>query len=403
MAGLLDFNPAASPAQRMGTSGSGGVTLQDLLFGVGIGLLGNRNAAQGLAQGGLLAMQTGRQRQQDERQAAQDAFRERYMGAQMDQMERKAQAQRQAHERFQGLLSNAPEEIRGVLSALGPEDGARFYAERAFPKPTKAPAWEEKERALLEMGMSPAEARSVALGAMRVTVDPTTGQTSLVDLTRGTQRLLTPQGTGPQAAPQMAPSAQVSQAPGSGGIPSLPGLGGPSQAAQSAAGPVPLVDEVDRVYGLMNVAKDVGSGIGGQFNDRLVNDEVVKARTKARVLREDLISAFSKSGRPPVVEQARILENLPSLGIGESPGRARIMLETLADQIAQQADADESYAAQPGIHVKERAEAQARARDLRRIHRQIVGDGAREQPGGGQGGNLQNMSDQDLLRALGVQ
>jgi len=80
--------------------------------------------------------------------------------------------------------------------------------------------------------------------------------------------------------------------------------------------------------------------VGQFFPENFTFAETTEDRTQLRSARQQLISALSISGKPPVIEQERIEGNLPSLGPLESPERARTQLTQLTSDLLRQREAD---------------------------------------------------------------
>lgn len=116
---------------------------------------------------------------------------------------------------------------------------------------------------------------------------------------------------------------------------------------------------------------EIGSKTGGQFTDALNNSELEQARTNLRMLREEFISALAKSGRPPVVEQQRILESFPSLGPMESPERAKASLQAVSDSLVKIRNDDLQFAQDSSAPADARGEARERARAIDRMLRRL--------------------------------
>lgn len=153
----------------------------------------------------------------------------------------------------------------------------------------------------------------------------------------------------------------------------------PSPASVAAGGSAvaqPVVPErslFQRVeaLGALPFFTEAGGKIFGQVSDRFVNERIVADREAFKLFREEIISALGKSGRPPVVEQARILEAAPSLGLLESPANARAQLRSLKRHLEAVRDDDVDFANNERNAAKLRIEAMDRARAIARVLLQI--------------------------------
>jgi len=114
--------------------------------------------------------------------------------------------------------------------------------------------------------------------------------------------------------------------------------------------PQGLVERPLRVGLVPYLQEGLSRSVGQFFPENFTFAETTEDRTQLRSARQQLISALSISGRPPVVEQERIERNLPSLGPLESPERARAQLEQLTGDLLRQRQADLEALDDPGIN-----------------------------------------------------
>lgn len=193
---------------------------------------------------------------------------------------------------------------------------------------------------LMKRGFSRADAQDIAFGNVRVSQNPLTGETTLVNVATGEQRPLHRTDHGDQE--EVAP--------------------------------------VEQKQGLLDSKLDVGlvpwlqEGISrtfGQFFDSANNPSVTKARTKLRSAQQQLVSALAVSGRPPLIEQQRIINNLPSLGPFESPSRAATQLDTLLDDLMVQRRADKQSIENENLNPSLRKDIQKRVNAIDRMIRVI--------------------------------
>jgi len=163
--------------------------------------------------------------------------------------------------------------------------------------------------------------------------------------------------------------AQYMTDPVTGNLISIDRTSGQSQVTGGTTFPSPApgaVPESKTIFGtLENAVGAVPTTIAG-FNRTFgqifgTDQNVDRARADLRGLRENIITAFSKSGRPPVVEQQRILERFPNFGLAESVGRATESLASIYDDLMLQMQDDMRYANSQGIPIKDRQEALSRA------------------------------------------
>lgn len=163
--------------------------------------------------------------------------------------------------------------------------------------------------------------------------------------------------------------AQYMTDPVTGNLIAIDRPSGKSQVSERTTFPTPApgaVPEGQTIFATLNDAVGaVPTAIAG-FNKTLgqvfgTDEGVDRARADLRGLRENIITAFSKSGRPPVVEQERILERFPNFGLAESVGSATSALSSIYDDLMLQMQDDMRYANTQGIPVKDRQEALSRA------------------------------------------
>lgn len=186
---------------------------------------------------------------------------------------------------------------------------------------------------------------------------------------------------------------------------------------------IPEIKKEDTVFGslhglgLVPVGKEMASRTVGQFLEGADFPEVTNARSNIRSIRDQIIAAYSTSNRPPIVQQERILENFPSLGVAESPARAFEIMSNVHSQLTRQMDADLKSSRDPTIDPIVRREHQRRALAIRDVLEQIgnpddfdVKDIPRADfkelfnlvPTTESGEDVSGMSDEALKRLLGI-
>lgn len=248
------------------------------------------------------------------------------------------------------------------------------------PLPNEQDQRDRKIRDLMNQGVERARAEDIVDGRERIIQHPVSGQTMRYNArTEETHPV-----DFPGDAPHMLPESE---------------RGG-------------MLDEPLEV-GFVPWLAELGSRTGGQFSDRLNNEDLERARTDMRMLREEFIEALAKSGRPPVVEQQRILESFPSLGPMESPERARASLQAVADSLVRIRNDDLRYSQDHSAPARDRGEARERARAIDRMLRRLdpslfqqddgpspgrqgIGGGSAGAPGVGGPEAIQGMGAQEL-------
>ena len=109
------------------------------------------------------------------------------------------------------------------------------------------------------------------------------------------------------------------------------------------------IDELAQGTGALSAAKSALGNTIGQLAPSLVDEKNVNARTGLRQLNDKMIAAFSISGRPPVVEQERILQMLPAPGIFQSPRDAELTLNSLKSALTRQYNTDAAMLDRGGL------------------------------------------------------
>jgi hypothetical protein len=203
-------------------------------------------------------------------------------------------------------------------------------------------------------GMSKRDARDIVDGRIKVTTDPLTGEVNLTNLATGKARKAT--GVSAPAAPT-PPELTVD-------APVLP-IADASQPTET------LFDVVGAGVGAIPVAKEIMSTTLGQISPGLTFSETTKARTKIKGVREALISALAKSGKPPLAEQERLLDLLPSTGIFESPEHAADQLTELYGLLGRQIIEDLAVSNDPSMAKKVREESAMRAQETKNVLREL--------------------------------
>lgn len=134
--------------------------------------------------------------------------------------------------------------------------------------------------------------------------------------------------------------------------PDQDGAGGQTKRSRT-----PVLSDVSRFGGTAPVGEAVEKFTFGAFGS---NEERNQQRQRYRILRETVVDAFSRSGRPSNFAQQRVEELLPSSGVFESPARAFDQLSTMHETLQDNVAEDRQIAANPNLPQKERAEAQGR-------------------------------------------
>ena len=123
----------------------------------------------------------------------------------------------------------------------------------------------------------------------------------------------------------------------------------------------------EEIAGIPLVGKPLNEWLEENFADLGFSDaeKVVRLRANYRLIRSDVLGAYSQSARVPVIEQQRILENLPKMGFLETPERARGKLVTLHAQLMTIAETEEAYAKDWSNNSKLREDAGRTAKRVR--------------------------------------
>ncbi|MQA65041.1 MAG: hypothetical protein GEU76_03935 [Alphaproteobacteria bacterium] len=201
----------------------------------------------------------------------------------------------------------------------------------------------QKIASLTGRGLDQTTAEDIVDGNIDIEIVPTTGRARLVN--KLTQ--------------------QVTEIP-IGGAKETPAAGEQTTPPPTEQQPGP-----GQAFGALNWLKDISTDTLGQVFEEMQFPEVRAARTQMKFLREEIINALSKSGRPPVVEQARILETLPSLGPVESIGGAVVALKTTRGLLEQVKADDEVFSDDANQPDKLRLEAFERVRRINRVLKQM--------------------------------
>lgn len=246
--------------------------------------------------------------------------------AQQQQMEQLGNAWRTARalppeqraERAQGLIAGAvrmritDEPTADQLSSLmaqDPERGSQVI-DQIFgmePKQRKETERDRKIQGLMDRGTPRNEAVDIVDRNLQVKLDPLSGEPFTINLATGDREAV-------GGAPPQAPAAPVPE-------------GGPEKT---------VFDRIGEGVGFGAVVSETISRTAGQIVPSLADQETTQARTAIRGLREKLLQALAISGRPPVVEQTRLLENIPSTGVFESEPHATAQLTELHGQLSRQ-------------------------------------------------------------------
>lgn len=165
--------------------------------------------------------------------------------------------------------------------------------------------------AMTDYGVSKKEARDIVDGRLTVKVDALSGETKLVNIATGTEKIVT------GAAP---PVSEIEGAPEVGAeVTPEPISGVPEKT---------LFESLEGTVGIPGVMKEAWAVTGGQlFGDS--SPETTKARTKMKTLKNSLTVALATTGRPLSIELKNIVDMLPSTGMWESEGHATDVLTEL--------------------------------------------------------------------------
>lgn len=202
--------------------------------------------------------------------------------------------------------------------------------------------------------LSREDATKLADGVNRVVANPFDGSTFMVDMATGTRRPLRTSG-------------------------------GEEQLRQPELDTVthPILGDVQFYGPAGRVPEALEKGTAGMFE---ASPEVLQARQRQRILRETLLDAFARSGRPSNYAQQRVEELLPSMGLFESPARAHDAFTTIRQDLLMQAQEDKAIAGDESLPVAMRQEAAARQRAAARAVR-LIGDPERTPRPGATGGS----------------
>lgn len=240
-------------------------------------------------------------------------------------------------------IAEAERKTAGEIRLEGIKQKGRLELERIKAEGKAPTARQQKiSDAMTDYNVSEKEARDIVDGRLKVQSDPLSGQTKLVNIATGTEKIVT-------GAPPVAEDAPAVEPP-------------PEQT---------VFQSLDDAVGLVPGATEFIGQTFGQLAPELVEEDVVVARQKIRGLREKLIRALSLSGRPPVIEQQRLLDMLPSLGPLESPENARASLKALHGMLSRQVMDDMAVYNDPATPKKSRSEAFERARGIQSTLREL--------------------------------
>lgn len=250
-----------------------------------------------------------------------------------------------------------PKKDEGRKTAKAADGRMRYLdtGELVFPEVEKAPGKptqrdQKIDAAMTDYGITRKQAQDIVDGRIKVKTDPVTGQNHLVNVATGTSTVITP-----AVAPPVTPDPAVAPA-----VPEIPAA--PAETA---------FDMLGEGVGFGAVFKEGLSVTAGQVTEEAAFTETTKARTKIKGLREKLIRALSLSGRPPVVEQERLAEMLPSTGIFESKAHATAQLRELHGALSRQVMEDAAFAKDMGNPKKLRIEAANRVKGITSMLREL--------------------------------
>jgi hypothetical protein len=242
-----------------------------------------------------------------------------------------------------------------------------------FPKPASSdPIRTQKINDSMTLyGLNQSDATKLVDGVVQVVPNPFDGSLSLVDKATGIRRDL--RANAAPAQPAAAPAPNQEQ-------PSIleeVGFYGPR-------GAVPETME-KMTFGLFGA-----------------EPATMQARQRQRVLRETLLDAFARTGRPSNYAQQRIEELIPSTGVFESPGRAWDAFSVTYNDLSSQLSEDQQIMRDESLPVAMRQEASARTRATQRALR-LIGDPSkvpRPQDGPAAGGRVASPKTDEEYNAL---
>lgn len=324
-------------------------------------------------------------------QAQQDQSQDR----EYQQSERVRQAQQQANQAAiqQEAIANAPEELRALLRT---PEGFNQWVQSQFKErePKKAQIFGSTETGYFRLGddnqpvslvagkpagdsnpgltaamrmreekigdamrlnkVNEADATAIVDGQVRTVTDPVSGRSSIVNMV--TQKTI---------------PIELDQTP----VPEIATLPGEREEILS-------INELAEGTGAVAGVKDLAAKTLGQVFPELVDEGNTDARTGLQQLRNRLVAALSISGRPPVIEQERIIELLPTVGFFESPARARLVLNSLKRELVRQYQ-DDAGAVRGGLPSQEEKQVRQRMSEVRSIIGKLDGkdsEGAQPKP-----------------------
>jgi len=219
---------------------------------------------------------------------------------------------------------------------------------------------QKKRDYYIGQGFDQRTANDLANGMIKFVTDPVSGQSSLRNLTGG-------------PVPDTLPTGYDASSPGESVVPEEE-----QPAPQRPGEPEPVPGQPDRPgildqpiesVGLVPYLKEGVERTAGQFVDAANYPEVTRQRSNLRQTSQQLITSLSISGRPPVMEQERINQMTASLGPLESPERARLLMEEVAESALQQRQADLEAINNEELNPSLRKDLQARVNSTERMLR----------------------------------
>lgn len=362
---------------------------------------------QGLAAGAQGLGETFRQGQQDFQKNQLMDLKRRQAEAEMEDMQRQREMQERQSELRQGLfgmmagseemspeqaamLQAYPEMADDVLQRqyfpepMSPSEryksvggnlfdiGAEGGPQMVYSSPDKPSAREQKIYSLMNQGVDPAEAANIVDGIVRYEQNPIDG--SLVRLNQATgetQRIDTempPLNLGGPGAPQQQGGA--GQALGQASEQAAPQQGGQQET--------PTILEGVSSYGPEGRIGELAQR--GTFGAYDPGQEQTQQRQRIRLLREQILEAYARSGRPSNYAQQRVEELLPSTGVFESPTRAYDQLSEMYREMNQQYNDAQAIYENPGIPPDQKHEAIKSMISTRNVMRAIGDPGQIPRP-----------------------
>lgn len=242
-----------------------------------------------------------------------------------------------------------------IMTDQGPQYVRASQAEGRRPYESGSQTQADREiQSLMNQGVEREEAENIAYGRVRYQQDPVTGSlTRINEATGEAERVDVPM-------PDIAISGTGGQSGEGGG-----------QAAGQAQGQgqnKPILADVS-VYGPKGSLGEAAQR--GTFGAYDPGAEQTQQRQRIRLLREKVLDAYARSGRPSNYAQRRVEELLPSTGVFESPSRAYDVMNTLHQEMQQEYQTAQEIYQNPAIPPDQKKEAIATLYATRDVMRDI--------------------------------